>query len=226
MDSGIYKLSFTGTDQVYIGRSKHLNLRSTQHKSTLKVGSASKKLQAAYNKYGMPSFSIVEYAEEFLLETLEKEYIIKYNSVDNGFNTRKSTSGGHSGLFGETNGRSKYSNDQIIDCLFLLIGDSKITYPIIAQRTGVPKSTIVDIVSGNNHKWLETVFPNEYSLLLSFKNKTNTRFYLKAVSPDGIIYTVGNLSQFCAEHRLSTGNMSRLLRGKCKSYGNWTAIAQ
>lgn len=224
MSSGIYLLKFSGTDEVYIGKSKNIEIRFSQHKSCFKASKAAVKLQKAYHSYGMPELVVLEKAPEHDLEYLEKTYIEKYNSVDAGLNTRKSTSGGHSGLWGTLNGRSKYSNEQIADVLFLLISNHNFTYPVITKKTGVPKSTIVDIANGTGHLWLQNFFPEEYSLLLSFRHRKNSRKYLKAVSPSGVVYEVTHLSNFCKEHNLPTGNMSRLLRGLCNKYGEWTAI--
>lgn len=225
MESGIYKLSFKGSTKVYIGRSKNIAARLIQHLSCMRTNKASIKLQEAYNLYGPPNLDVLEFADPSELDELEKAYIDRLNTVEEGLNTRKSTSGGHSGLWGDQNGRSLYSNEQIADVLFLLIDDThSYTYPIIASKTGVPKPTIVDIANGTGHKWLGKVFPEEYLKLCSFRNRKNTRKYLKAVSPEGVVYTVDHLTNFCTLYNLQTGNVSRLLRGKCKSYNGWTAI--
>jgi hypothetical protein len=224
MSSGIYLLNFLGTDKVYIGQSSNIEVREKQHKALFKGNNASKKMQEAYNLHGMPTLSILCLATQPELDDLEYKYIAEFDSVNNGFNTRKSAGGG-SNLWGDLNGRAKYSNQQIIDCLYLLISDLRFTYPIITLKTGVPKSTIVDIANCSGHTWLEKIFPEEYLRLRSIKNKRNTSKYLRAVSPLGEISVVEHLSNFCKEHNLPTGNISKLLRGKCKSYGSWTAIA-
>jgi len=224
MESGIYLLSFPNTSRVYVGKSKNISVRYKQHKAAFNASKAAIKLQKAYHTYGMPTLSVIELAEESALDELESKYIEQFNSVENGFNTRKAAAGGHTGLWGDMNGRSKYSNEQIADTLFLLIDEQSLTYPIITARTGVPKTTIVDIANGTGHKWLQNIFPEEYSKLVSLRYRRKTKNYLKAVSPEGIVYQVEHLSRFCKEHRLPTGNISRLLRGKCKAYGGWTAI--
>ena len=114
MAIGIYILIFTGTEKVYIGQSKNLELRLSQHKSLFKTGSASQKMQAAFNAYGFPTMEVLIECEESELDSLEYETIALYNSVDNGFNTRKSAGGG-ANLWGDLNGRAKYSNAQITD---------------------------------------------------------------------------------------------------------------
>jgi hypothetical protein len=225
MSTGIYILRFKGTDKVYVGQSTNLSLRLTQHKSLFKAGLASKKMQAAYDLYGFPDMEVLVYCEEAELDDLEYEAINLYDSVNNGFNTR-SCAGGGSSLWGESNGKAKYSNAKIIDSFFLLLQTPKLTYPKIYSMTGVPRGTLVDISNGTGHKWLQDVFPEDYKILLSYRHKRNTRMYRKLMSPEGNIFVVEHLTKFCNQHNLDTGNMSKVLTGKKKQYLGWTAIAQ
>ena len=224
MATGIYILRFKDTDKVYIGQSTNLSLRLTQHKSLFKSGQASKKMQEAYSLYGMPTMEILIHCEESDLDDLEYEAINLYDSVNNGFNTR-SYAGGGSNLWGESNGRSKYSNAKIIDSFFLLLQTPKVTYPKIYSLTGVPKGTLVDISNGTGHKWLQDIFPEEYKTLISYRHKRNTRTYSKLMSPEGSIFVVEHLTKFCHEHNLDTGNMSKVLTGKKKQYLGWKVVA-
>lgn len=224
MTCGIYKLSFNSNiNNIYIGQSINIEKRLKQHLALFHSNKASKKLQEAFNAYGPPTLELVQECVVENLNNLEEYYISKFDTVKEGLNTRSTPCGGTS-LWGESNGHSKYSNDQIVDCLFFLISSPKLTYPIISSRTGVNRGTIVDIANGTGHSWLREYFPEEYSLLMSFRHRRNTKEYMRAVSPDGTIYEVSHLTQFCKEHNLETGNMSRLLRGIGKRYGKWTAI--
>lgn len=45
MTTGIYCLKFKGTNQVYIGKSKNINVRYNIHKNSLRKGLGAKKLQ-------------------------------------------------------------------------------------------------------------------------------------------------------------------------------------
>jgi predicted GIY-YIG superfamily endonuclease len=224
MSTGIYILRFKNTSKVYIGQSTNLELRAVQHKSLFRAGNASQKMQEAFNTYGLPSMEVLVECEAQELDALEYEAISLYDSVNNGFNTRKSAGGG-SNLWGELNGRSKYTNTQIIDAFFLLLQSPKLTYPKIFSMTGVPRPTLVDISNGTGHKWLGSMFPDEYTLLLSYRHKRNTRFYPKIMSPTGEIHTVEHLSNFCKKHGLDTGNLSKVLTGKKKQYLGWQVIA-
>lgn len=223
MTCGIYILKFKDTDKVYIGQSKRIELRIVQHRALFTAGTASKKMQNAYVIHGMPLVEVLTECNEDELDDLEYEAISLYDSVNNGFNTRSTPGGGHS-LWGELNHNSKYTNNQIIDSLFLLLSTPKLTYPEIFKISGVPKSTLVDISNGTGHIWLEGLFPKEYNLLKSYRYKRNTRFYPDLKSPNGITYTVEHLTTFCNEHSLDYGNMSKLLTGKKKQYLGWTTI--
>lgn len=223
MSTGIYILRFKNTSKVYIGQSTNLELRAAQHKALFRASKASQKMQEAFNTYGLPKMEILTECEAHELDSLEYEAISLYDSVNNGFNTRKSAGGG-ANLWGDLNGRSKYSNNQIIDAFFLLLQSPKLTYQKIFSRTGVPKTTLVDISNGTGHKWLNSIFPDEYASLLSYRHKRNTRFYYKIISPTGEVHTVEHLSSFCKRYGLDTGNMSRVLTGKKKQYLGWKAI--
>lgn len=223
-DCGIYALRFNGTDKLYIGQTTSFTQRLKQHKALFKSNKSSKKLQQAYNIYGMPDMEILEYCKEDELNSLEEEFIEIYNSISNGYNSRSSATGGNS-LFGESNGNSIYSNEQIINSLFLLISIPKLTYPEITKITKVAKGTLVDIANGTGHKWLNKIFPEEYNYLLSFRHKRNTRLYKLIKSPEGKIYKVEHLTKFCNEHNLDNGNISKLLRGLKKQYLGWTAVS-
>lgn len=224
MTRGVYKLNFKDCPLPYIGQSKNIEVRLKQHLALFRANKASTKLQKAYNLYGVPTIEILHCAENLSkseLDDLEQYYIKYHNAVEHGLNTRTSASAG-ANLSGERNGNSKYTDDQIIDALFLLVETPRKTYPIISEMTGVGRGTIVDIANGTGHVWLQKVFPEEYAVLMNGRGLGNSNCYKKAVSPDGVVYTVRYLSNFCSKHKLHTGNMSRLLRGKSKSYNGWT----
>ena len=42
------------------------------------------------------------------------------------------------------------------------------------------------------------------------------------VSPEGIIVTAKNISQFCRDHNLQNGNLYKVLRGKMKTHRGWS----
>lgn len=95
---GIYKITCTKTNKVYIGQSLNLELRKTSHFNNLKNNAhPNKDLQSDFNNYGdkVFNFEILTECNEELLNINEKYYIDKYSSLGelyniyNGINTLK-----------------------------------------------------------------------------------------------------------------------------------------
>lgn len=228
---GIYKLSFNGTNKVYIGQSTNIRLRYNMHKTSLKNNKSSKKLQEAYTLFGMPILEILIECDVEELNELEKEAIILYDSVNNGFNTFDDATH-RSILHGELAGNSKYSNELIIEVFNYLV-ENKLTHREIIDITGISRGALADISSGVSHKWLKDLYPEEYDILIqlkgtirkSNKNIKNTTYPL-VLSPDNIIYSITpSLRGFCRQHNLNHGGLGEVLRGHKKEYKGWK-IAQ
>lgn len=88
---GIYIIKNNIDDRVYIGSAKDFYNRLISHKNSLKSDySGCKKLKHFSDKYGLDCLSIelIEFNNKTRdeLYEIEKEYIIKYNSVENGLN--------------------------------------------------------------------------------------------------------------------------------------------
>lgn len=98
---GIYFIYSKSQNQYYIGKSIDIQKRFWKHLSDLHLGKHhSPYLQFVFNKYGEDDliFSIVEECSvKDNLGQLEKDYIIKYNSYETGFNC---TLGGDGGTLG------------------------------------------------------------------------------------------------------------------------------
>lgn len=223
MTVGIYQLKFDKEEpNIYIGQSRNIEERYKQHLIALRTGNAASKLQNTYNTCGkLPSLDIILECSEDLLDASENEAIEIFDAVEKGLNTKHFARGCHISLYGDLNGRSKYSNSQIIDCLMLLISSRDLTLQQISNMTGVGKGMVTDVSCLNSHSWLENEYPQEYAILKELKGKRKSRFYSKIKSPTGAIYEVKHLSNFCREHSLDTGNLSRLLRGTLQKYKGW-----
>jgi predicted GIY-YIG superfamily endonuclease len=164
MSYGIYKLSFKQTSKVYIGRSEDIENRYKQHLSVLKsknVKHYNKALQLAYDKYGDPKLDILECLQvnSEALAAREVFYILKYNSVANGFNVS----------YGETKileelPKDKYANDMIRIAFKLII--AKTIDSEICCQTGITDKMINAIKQGTNFTWLQVEFPVEYAQLM------------------------------------------------------------
>jgi group I intron endonuclease len=92
MAVGIYKITFGNPDKVYIGSSIRIEIRWSTHKSELRGGRHSHRMQNAYNKYGEDAmtFEIVEelphcVSRDYLIGR-EQYYIDLYDSFNKGLN--------------------------------------------------------------------------------------------------------------------------------------------
>lgn len=156
MTTGIYKLTFDGTDKVYIGQSIHIETRFSKHLLDMGKGTASKKLQEAFYQYGKPILHILlECSAEDLNES-EIEAISLYKAIEGGFNTQIG-GGDFPILYGETNPYSKYSNAQILEIFNYLLENREVSLKIVSARLNFPISTIKNIANGYGHKWLSLI---------------------------------------------------------------------
>lgn len=233
MTIGIYKLNFTGTDKAYIGQCSTdiEKIRYKQHLRSFKNGTASKKLQEAYNTYGSPTIEILCECTEEELDKTENEAIEIFNSVNKGFNTLE-TAGAFPDNRGENCGASKYTNEQIISVFKLLVYYPEKLYSNISEISEISVSTIEAISGGKNHRWLKDKFPEEYTLLMGLKgNRKHVNIsktakdmgiiYPAIISPNGTKYNVENLNKFSREHQLDCGTLCKVLNKKRKSHKGW-----
>lgn len=87
--TGIYKITNTINNKVYIGQSKNIYRRLTKHLSIARNGKYNHlHLYRAISKYGIGNFyvEVLEKCTVKDLDKLEYEYIQKYNSVNKGYN--------------------------------------------------------------------------------------------------------------------------------------------
>lgn len=227
---GIYCLTFEGTDKVYIGKSITLCSREHSHLSSLKLGNSPKKLQAAFDTYGTPTFNILRIVEDYSsLNRLEQEYIIEFNSVSEGFNT---SPGGEAGalLPGEQNGRALFTDEKYLEILELLV-ETDYTCTRISEITNTTPRIVGKISCGESHRWLETKYPELYGKLLDIRGLggrflkvyAEKRKFNYINSPEGVLYPLDNikLADFCNEHSLTESKVSGLLNGHTSEYRGW-----
>lgn len=226
MTCGIYLLKFKGTDKVYIGQSIDIEDRFIKHRSAFNRNAAAPKLQAAYDTYGMPSLEILTECSIAELNAYEKEAISVFNSVDSGFNTLYEA--GNPVLYGEKTGTSRYTNEQYIRVLQLLVQ----TNPTLSKRdietiTGISIYTIRHIAALESHTWLSEVCPEEYKKLVELK--TESKYYRgtqypRLKSPEGIVYEITHVSNFAKEHGLLQPKVTELMRGTRNMHKGWTRV--
>lgn len=226
MTIGIYKLSFTGTDKVYIGQSLNIERRFIDHKRKLLQGTHTCKMQGAYSSYGMPAIEIIEECSASSLSTLELDYISKYNSVKAGYNILDNE---YPILYGENNGFSSYSNEVYKEILMLLSNkNNSIKY--IAEKTGATYEVVKNVASGRCHSWLEDELPDEYNKVQEIQKADNrvytyiklSKSYPNLISPEGEMYELDHQTSFAKEHGLSQSSISDLISGRRKSHKGWT----
>lgn len=220
---GVYKLSFTGTNMLYIGQSKHINKRYQHHLYLMQKGLASPKLQWAYATFGKPSIEVLIECEEAELDALETEAISVYDSVANGFNSLQSASDiPKPDNSGTNHGNCRYSEDQLLQVLAILAQCPELKFIRVSEITGVSYSTIANIASGSGHTWLRDKDPANYSIMLSRKGlrnsgrETNTlaskgRPLPIVISPDGTEYTISNLRRFAKEHGIPQTTLGNIV---------------
>ena len=224
MTCGIYILRFKETNKVYIGQSIDIEDRFIKHKSSLNRNVAAPKLQNAYYTYGNPSLEILCECSIQELNDLEKEAIQIFNSVNCGFNTLYES--GNPVLYGDKGGTAKYTNEQYIQVLKLLVS----TNPTLSKReieniTKVSISVIRHIAALESHSWLSEICPREYAILKN--TKIESRYYRgkqypKLKSPEGVEYEITHISNFAKEHGLLQPKVTELLKGKRNMHKGWT----
>lgn len=230
MSSGIYVLFYETNDgQYYIGKSIGLEGRYEDHCKKLKNNSHhNNQLQRLYNLYKyFPSIYILEVlpSDDTILNSREIYWISKFNSFIDGMNE---TIGGEGVGFGENHPNAKLSDTMYYSILYTL-ATSTSSISEIASVLNVPRSIVSSISSGATHRWLSSVFPEEYKNMLLRVKKTSGCNDLAArgisyppiISPDGIIYSVTNIRAFAREHNLSNQDLGKVLRGDRPSTKGW-----
>lgn len=225
MTCGIYKLAFTGTDRVYIGKSTNIEVRYSRHKTKLRQGAHSRKLQEAYNMYGEPSMEVILECDEAELTSAELEAIDIWQATTYGLNIAKyDTGSGYSGYatFGEEHHASKYTNAQIVEVLHKLIATPTIPIVDIAKETGMPIGTIGGISSGVSHKWLQIEYPDEYAILLAKKGTRCKKLeYPDIVNKDGTIVKVTSVSETARALGIKRSHLSDVLNRRRTYVSGW-----
>jgi hypothetical protein len=229
MACGIYKLNFKGTNKVYIGQSNNIYHRYSQHLTKLANNAASRVLQEAYNQYGKPSIEILLECAEDELDDNETAAISVFDSVSNGFNTLKCATD-IPRLVGDEHGRALYSNDLIVSAMLAIINNPSLMLPKVAKLVGVSVDNLYLIANGTNHRWLSSVYPEEYNKMLQLNGTRRASsqsasnrgvVYPKVLSPEGVEYAIENIKGFSREHNLDDGHLGKVLHSKAKSHKGW-----
>ena len=109
---GIYKITNVKNNKIYIGQSSDIYRRFQEHQT--KGKSSRIPVDVAIQKYGKDSFTYEILEECNIAELNEKEtfWIKKLNAIENGYNCSE---GGEQQSIGENNGRSKLTEEDVIE---------------------------------------------------------------------------------------------------------------
>ena len=180
MTTGIYLLSFPNTNKVYIGQSINIKNRFRDHLNDMLNNREPKKLQEAYNRYGIPTCEIECSTTVEELNSKENYYISLWNSQQDGFNTLAIASTTPI-LYGENNPASLYTTEQILDVISLLIEFPNENYKYISELTSVSIQVIRNIFAGRAYTWIKDKYTEMYNKLEQVREIGRVINYSKGV---------------------------------------------
>jgi hypothetical protein len=222
---GIYILEFSGTDKVYVGQSRNIVKRFSEHTCMLLAGRHQYKLTEAFKKFGLPSFrTVLECTPEELNES-ELEAIQIFDAVNNGFNIATKP-GFIPEQFGENSYNSHHTNQEY-EKIFLALTKFDKSIAEISKEFNVSISIIRSIAQGHNHKWLQNKYPELYNKLLERKGTWNYKYAfsnkpIKLRSPKGdIVEVLTSISKFSKINNLHPAHLGKVLSGEYKSHKGW-----
>jgi len=154
---GIYKLVFSGLeDWPYVGQSRNIEARHKTHCLTLARGIGNAAILEAYEISGDPKLEVLEECKEVELNTKEREWIQRLDSMNNGLN--KTPGGDIYFGSGVNHYNSKYSRDQIIRGMTLLQDPEKRLIDA-AKESGMSVQSLYSVKAGITHQWFQEEFP-------------------------------------------------------------------
>lgn len=235
MTIGIYCLTFSGTEYVYIGQSIDIESRYTQHLNELRTETANYKLSAAYALFGKPELHILEKCSSSELDLKELEYIKEFNSIEKGLNCYDGIMPKYTNRKGYIPTKSKYDESTYYEVLKLCILDYTMTSGYIAKLTGTDSETVHNIRNLRKHTWLEQKYPEEYAKLREWYNTPlkkyiketvqpkDPEYYPEVQSPDGKKYLIqkGQARKFAKEHKIPYTGFNKLLNNRSSSCSGW-----
>lgn len=232
MPFGIYSITNVVTGDMYIGQTiQDFEKRWKSHISALNRGNHDNEyLQRSWNKYGEGAFKFkaIHYCDELdILNDLEKYYIKKYDTYNNGFNM---TEGGDyflneipdeirkkrlENLKKVTRERSDYTEHQIAKVKEMLseLENNPISIKKISKLTGVRESVIYGVKNLNS--WIDV----RSDLNKKIKQLNFTECRNKKIIEDLYSYNY-SLEELCKKYNFTeSGLRNFLFREKIKDYG-------
>lgn len=226
MTIGIYSLYWEEQDLVYIGQSVDIEKRTRQHINMLKSNThKNHKIQNTYDNYGLPKLSILEKCVVDRLNDLEIYWVNEFNSISKGLNIAEPGSSS----YGINHGGAIYSKIQVL-LAFRKLQNPNNSVINIAKEINTSNNFVYNLLGGS-HIWLAQKYPKLYKRMLDSKQKRisisnkvaaisrcKTRSF---ISPEGIIYEVTNMKEFCQLHGLDRSHFSSVATGKRPTHKGW-----
>ncbi len=189
MKSYVYVIQNIINNKIYIGKTRSVNLRWSQHKSKAFTKQENRPLYNAMRKYGINSFKInvlkifdnedrsYEY-ERILINLFQsRNRTYGYNIAEGGqgskgFKVKKYLKNKYKKLYsGEASVRSKLTNKNAEDILKLYC-DGKFTIKELAYKFNVSKAAIQQIICGNTFKNIKRTIGNDEIIKIGQINRT------------------------------------------------------
>lgn len=229
MKSGIYRITCSANQKVYVGSAVNLPRRMGDHLSRLKAGShKNARLQNAWNKYGesLFSFDIVEYCDRDELLAREQFWIDKLDCCRSGFNISPCARS----TLGVPRPKGVYRHTEESK-LKISSGNKGKKKPKLAEANKA-RCLGVELTDGHKAKLSESlkgrIFTDEHRKKISQANKGRQMAHSRRVSkeyvakkyvitaPNGDVYNVTGLPEFCKTHNLCRSVMAEVASGKIK----------
>lgn len=171
MTIGIYAIYWLNEGLVYVGQSQNIEQRIYTHLASLKNNKHNnKKLQNAYNKYGVPEHLTLEETNISDITNAEILWVSEFNSIKEGLNILDPARS----LYGTSSGKSKYSKNTVLK-VFSMLYKTTVAYSFISERLSVPYTLIRDIKTKVSHVWLQQEYPEKYEIMIQRKQNTSKR---------------------------------------------------
>lgn len=215
--SGIYVIRNKQNGKLYVGSSKNIRSRVNSHYSALRRGAhCNRHLQGAWNESDEQSFidEILEECPESELLQREQYWITKLDVTNPsiGYNLSSDTTAPTRGLIFSAETRAKISKAN---------KGKKRTPEFSLKMSAIHKGHVPTDTARKNmsvaNKKRGTAHIEHMARLNSVRQKKDYVF----INPDGVVYQVHGLVQFCEEHGLSKSAMCMVAQGKYKTYKGW-----
>lgn len=221
MATGIYKLVFKdGT--FYVGKALDLGKRYKEHCRDLLRGTHfNYKVQKAYDKNGIPDYSVILECLPTELNDFERKYIDLNNTQQ--LNILE----GSDKLYGQKAPRFIYSDDEMLAIFLTIAENPKVSRKLLADDYGVNISTVYDISAGRGRAIMfKEEYSEEYSKIIKNKSyNTRGKNTVKVTNGTDIVeLKTGEYQKFCESNGLHSSNLSKVINGSRKSTGGWRLV--